>query len=84
MILLSFIFLVAYLILWRHNKEIRTVSTSVLDRDSFQRYFDCNLDELISRGIIKFTYEKTKYYYFALGSLSLSVLCICVKLINLL
>lgn len=84
MIIGSVFFYVAYLLLWRHNKEIRNVTTEVLDKSRFERYFNDSLDSLIERGILKEVYEKTKYFYYALWCLFISVLCVCVKLVSLL
>lgn len=84
MIIGAIFFYVAYLILWRHNKETRNVTTEVLDKSRFERYFNDSLDSLIERKILKEVYEKTQYFYYALGCLLISVLCVCVKLANLL
>ncbi len=82
MIIGAVFFYVVYLVMWRQNKELRNVTTDVVDRNMFEKYFDYPLDYHVKRGFVKFHYEKTKYFYFALLALVVSVVLICLKIVS--
>ena len=77
-------FYVAYLLLWRHNKEVRNVTTVVTGKKTFEQMFESSLTDLIKEGAIVERYEKTRYFYYAMLSLSLSIsLFVCFIIMKL-
>lgn len=82
MIIGAVFFYVVYLVMWRQNKELRNVTTRVVNKKLFEEYFDYPLDFHVKSGIVKFYYEKTKYFYFALLALFISVVLLCLKIVS--
>lgn len=82
MIIGAVFFYVVYLVMWRQNKELRNVTTRVVNKKLFEEYFDYPLDFHVKSRIVKFNYEKTKYFYFALLALFISVLLLCLKIVS--